>query len=35
MFQKAEPDHMLSHGTTYVRIFRGLAVEGTLRAMVL
>ena len=24
MFQKADPDHMLSHGTTYVRILGGL-----------
>jgi hypothetical protein len=23
MFQKADPDHMLSHGTTYVRINGG------------
>jgi hypothetical protein len=23
MFQKADPDHMLSHGTTYVRIIKG------------
>jgi hypothetical protein len=29
MFQKADPDHMLSHGTTYVRIPRGLnSVQG-------
>jgi len=32
MLQKADPDHMLSHGTTYVRIrggqFRGVAPVG-------
>jgi hypothetical protein len=29
MFQKADPDHMLSHGTTYVRIVGGVDVNLT------
>ena len=29
MFQKADPDHMLSHGTTYVRIVGGVVANPT------